>query len=120
MVGMSLPRALDRCFQQIGFPQLPKTRSGRLTRLLASTGERLAQRSRDSAPARTLSELQAQLDALAHYYNAIRPHRALGGRTPLQAYSARLKARPAGASPDTHFRVRSDGVDETGKIRLRF
>jgi hypothetical protein len=40
------------------------------------------------APARTLAELQAQLDAFAHYYNAIRPHRALGGRTPLQAYTA--------------------------------
>jgi transposase InsO family protein len=37
------------------------------------------------APAKTLAELQIQLDAFAHYYNAIRPHRALGGRTPLQA-----------------------------------
>jgi hypothetical protein len=29
-----------------------------------------------------------------HYYNNVRPHRALDGRAPLQAYSARLKARP--------------------------
>jgi len=36
--------------------------------------------------ARTLGELQAQLDTFAHYYNDIPPHRALEGRTPLQAY----------------------------------
>ena len=72
------------------------------------------------APAKTLSELQAQLDAFAHYYNTIRPHRALGGRTPLQAYSARVKARPADAeAPDTHFRIRHDKVDSVGKVSLR-
>jgi transposase InsO family protein len=68
----------------------------------------------------TLSELQEQLDAFAHYYNAIRPHRALGGHTPLQAYSARVKARPAGAPAKTYFRVRSDTVDDAGKVSLRF
>jgi transposase InsO family protein len=68
----------------------------------------------------TLSELQEQLDAFAHYYNAIRPHRALGGRTPLQSYSARVKARPAGAPAKTYFRVRTDRVDETGKVSLRY
>jgi transposase InsO family protein len=72
-------------------------------------------------PARTLEELQAQLDAFAHYYNTIRPHRALHGRTPLQAYSARIKARPAGSTaPNTHFRVRHDRVDKTGKVTLRY
>jgi transposase InsO family protein len=70
--------------------------------------------------AQTLSELQGQLDAFAHYYNHIRPHRALHRRTPLQAYSARVKARPAGASPATYFRVRQDKVDETGKVSLRY
>ena len=69
---------------------------------------------------RSLSELQEQLDSFAHYYNAIRPHRALGGRTPLQAYSARVKARPAGAPAKTYFRVREDRVDETGKVSLRY
>jgi len=72
------------------------------------------------APVKTLLELQGQLDAFCHYYNAIRPHRALGGRTPLQAYSARLKARPADAeAPDTHFRIRHDKVDSVGKVSLR-
>jgi hypothetical protein len=38
----------------------------------------------------------------------------------LQAYSARLKARPAGAHAATYFRVRQDKVDATGKISLRY
>jgi transposase InsO family protein len=72
------------------------------------------------APARTLAELQDQLDAFAHYYNAIRPHRALGGRTPLQAYSARVKARPVSREdPETDFRVRHDKVDAGGTVTLR-
>jgi len=72
------------------------------------------------APAKTLLQLQGQLDAFCHYYNTIRPHRALGGHTPLQAYSARLKARPADAeAPDTHFRIRHDKVDSVGKVSLR-
>src|SRR5262249_36046646 len=71
-------------------------------------------------PAQTLSELQAQLDAFTPHYNHIRPHRALGGQTPLQAYSARTKARSAGSSPLTHFRVREDKVDKTGKVSLRY
>jgi Integrase core domain len=70
--------------------------------------------------AKTLEELQGQLDAFVHYYNHIRPHRAVGRRTPLQAYSARLKARPVGAAPATYFRVRQDRVDETGKVSLRY
>jgi transposase InsO family protein len=72
-------------------------------------------------PAQTLSGLQGQLDTFVHYYNHIRPHRALGGRTPLQAYSARIKARPAGESLATgHFRVRKDKVDATGTVTLRY
>jgi transposase InsO family protein len=71
-------------------------------------------------PARTLAQLQEQLDAFRHYYNHIRPHRAIGRRTPLQAYSARLKARPAGAAPGAYFRVREDKVDQTGKVSLRY
>jgi transposase InsO family protein len=70
--------------------------------------------------AKTLTELQAQLDAFVHYYNHIRPHRALHGHTPLQAYSNRIKARPAtGAPQPTHFRVRQDKVDQGGRVTLR-
>jgi hypothetical protein len=71
-------------------------------------------------PAKTLAELQGQLDAFAHSYNNVRPHRALGRRTPLQAYSSKLKARPAGAPAQTYFRVREDRVDKAGKVSLRY
>jgi transposase InsO family protein len=72
------------------------------------------------APARTLAGLQEQLDGFTGYYNATRPHRALGGRTPLQAYGARVKARPPGSpSVDAHFRVRQDKVDASGTVTLR-
>jgi transposase InsO family protein len=70
--------------------------------------------------ASALSELQGQLDAFVHYYNHIRPHRAIGRRTPLQAYSARSKARPAGAPAGIYFRVREDKVDKAGKVSLRY
>jgi transposase InsO family protein len=70
--------------------------------------------------AKTLTDLQAQLDTFVHYYNNIRPHRALHDRTPLQAYNARTKARPnAGSLQATHFRVRQDKVDQGGRVTLR-
>ena len=70
--------------------------------------------------AKTLTELQTQLDAFVHYYNHIRPHRALNGRTPLQAYSTKVKAHPTSqTSPETHFRVRRDKVDQGGRVTLR-
>ena len=96
-------------------PYHPQT-CGKVERLHQTLKRYLARQ----APARTLAELQQQLDAFVHYYNAIRPHRALGGRTPLQAYSARVKARPAAQAPATHFRVRQDKVDATGTVTLRY
>ncbi len=71
--------------------------------------------------ARTLRGLQAQLDRFRHYYNAIRPHRALGRRTPLVAFEARPKATPTGAAiADSHYRVRQDRADTSGVITLRY
>ena len=46
-------------------------------------------------PAADLAALQRQLDRFQRYYNTVRPHRALGRRTPVQAYNARSKAAPA-------------------------
>jgi transposase InsO family protein len=75
--------------------------------------------SRQTAP-HSLAELQLQLDTFRAYYNQRRPHRALGGRTPLVAFQARLHARPLGATPEAHFRVRHDRVDDHGKVTLRY
>jgi transposase InsO family protein len=96
-------------------PYHPQT-CGKIERLHQTLKRYLARQK----PAGTLTELQAQLDTFVHYYNHIRPHRALNGRTPLQAYSNRVKARPANQpSPTTHFRVRQDKVDQGGRVTLR-
>jgi hypothetical protein len=97
-------------------PYHPQT-CGKVERLHQTLKRYLA----NQEPSPSLSELQGRLDAFVHYYNAIRPHRALGGRTPLQAYSARVKARPVSEErPDTHFRIRHDKVDGQGKVSLRY
>ena len=96
-------------------PYHPQT-CGKVERLHQTLKRYLAKQ----PPAQDLPQLQAQLDTFAHYYNDIRPHRALGGQTPLQDYSARTKARPANSPPNTHFRVREDKVDKTGRVTLRY
>jgi transposase InsO family protein len=71
-------------------------------------------------PARSIAELQAQLDRFRRYYNTVRPHRALGRRTPIEAYQARPKALPTGTKlDDAGWRVRHDTVDGYGKLTLR-
>jgi transposase InsO family protein len=76
---------------------------------------------RQPKPAST-GELQEQIDVLAIYYNTCRPHRALGRRTPAEAFAARPKATPLPPSPapPAHFRVRNDRVDATGVVTLRY
>ncbi|HKH56378.1 MAG TPA: integrase core domain-containing protein, partial [Propionibacteriaceae bacterium] len=64
-------------------------------------------------------QLQTQLDTFTELYNTRRPHRALNQHTPRQAYDATVKAGPAGAINNPHFRVRRDRVDSGGKISLR-
>ena len=71
-------------------------------------------------PARTLPILQAQLNSFRTYYNQRRPHRALHGRTPLEAFNARLKAAPRTTTPPNNYRVRYDHVDAWGRVTLRF
>jgi transposase InsO family protein len=98
-------------------PYHPQT-CGKIERLHQTLKRYLAKQ----APAESISELQGQLDTFVHYYNDIRPHRALAGRTPLQAYSARIKAKPADGAPGvpSHFRVREDKVDAYGKVSVRY
>jgi transposase InsO family protein len=68
----------------------------------------------------SLTHLQLQLDAFRDYYNQQRPHRALGGRSPLAVFNARLKAKPDPAQTPTHYRVRKDKVDRFGRVTLRY
>jgi transposase InsO family protein len=69
--------------------------------------------------ARTLAELQAQLDRFRLEYNDHRPHRAIGRATPAEAYGATPKAQPAGRGAPGHFRLRYDIADKQGAITLR-
>ena len=70
--------------------------------------------------ARTITELQRQLDEFREHYNEQRPHRALNRRTPSDAYRATPKATPAsnGHAPG-HYRLRYDRLDSKGKMTLR-
>jgi transposase InsO family protein len=68
----------------------------------------------------TVAELQALIDRFVDEYNHRRPHRSLPHRaTPATAYQARPKATPGHQQTDSHDRVRSDRVDNSGKITLR-
>ncbi|HEX4734362.1 MAG TPA: IS481 family transposase [Thermoleophilaceae bacterium] len=75
---------------------------------------------RSRPPARTLTELQGQLDEFREYYNEQRPHRALQRRTPGEAYRVTPKAAPAsnGHAPG-HYRLRYDRLDLKGKMTIR-
>ena len=70
--------------------------------------------------ARSLTELQFQLDAFRDYYNSRRAHRALERRTPLAVFNSLLKARPVERPAPTDHRVRQDKIDAFGKVTLRY
>ena len=71
--------------------------------------------------ARSIAQLQAQIDRFIDYYNNVRPHRAKGRMTPRQAFDGRDKARPGAPriQPGKGLRVRQDRIDKTGAITLR-
>lgn len=72
-------------------------------------------------PAGDPAELQAQLDRFAAYYNTERPHRALGRRTPSEAFAARTKATAKQSiAAEGHHRVRRDRIDTGGRVSLRY
>ena len=72
-------------------------------------------------PVATIDALFAQLDTFREYYNTKRPHRAVGRRTPVDAYMSRPKAAPLldGSVNTPHLRVRRDRIDATGVVTLR-
>ena len=96
-------------------PYHPQT-CGKVERFHQTLKKHLAKKRR----ARTLAQLQGQLDRFADYYNTTRPHRALGRHTPAEAFAARTKAVPGSPMPEGHHRVRRDKVDKTGKVTLRY
>jgi transposase InsO family protein len=70
----------------------------------------------------TLEDLQGRLDWFRAYYNIERPHRAIGRRTPTEAFEDRPKASPSGKRLEVpkHYRVRQDRVDRGGTVTLRY
>jgi transposase InsO family protein len=96
-------------------PRHPQTR-GKVERFHQTQKKWLAAQ----PAAATLVDLQRQLDRFRRYYNTVRPHRAIGRRTPAQAYAARPKARPAGPRLNPHYRVRRDRTDGLGVVTLRY
>src|SRR5215211_2718511 len=68
-------------------PYHPQT-CGKVERFHQTLKRWLARQARAS----TIGELQAQVDRFVAYYNEIRPHRAVGRRTPREAFEARVRA----------------------------
>lgn len=100
--------------QKNGAPGHPQTQ-GKIERF-----HQTLKRWLDRGPAaRTLPELQRQLDAFRLVYNEERPHRAIGRVTPGEAYRATPKAMAAGSRAGGHFRLRYDVADTKGAITLR-
>lgn len=67
----------------------------------------------------TIDDLQASLTQFQTWYNTQRPHRSVGRRTPLEAYTALPKATPT--TPRTsEWRSRTDKVDTHGKVTIRY
>lgn len=100
--------------QRNGRPFHPQTQ-GKIERFHQTLKRWLAAQ----APARSLAQLQKQLDRFRQHYNDERPHRALDRRTPQTAYDATIKASPADHPDGGNWRIRHDRVDQFGKLSLR-
>jgi transposase InsO family protein len=72
-------------------------------------------------PPTTTKQLQSQLDHFVAYYNEVRPHRAIGRRPPIDAFTARERSYPRGPIIDcAGYRVRHDRIDKRGAVTLRY
>lgn len=74
---------------------------------------------RGQPPARTIEELQTQIDWFVEYYNTQRPHRACKRRPPIERFNARDKAVPGTPTANRHFRTRKDKINAGGHVTLR-
>lgn len=100
--------------QKNGSPGHPQTQ-GKIERFHQTQKRWLSQQPK----CENMAELQLQLNEFTEIYNTKRPHKALGLRTPSQAYEATVKAEPEGNGVTAHFRVRFDVVDQFGKVSIR-
>jgi hypothetical protein len=67
----------------------------------------------------TLAQMQALLDQFREHYNHHRPHRALSGHTPAEAFAATGKATPAtGTQPAHSVRVLDRKVSTDGLVGI--
>ncbi len=71
-------------------------------------------------PARSLADLQHQLDIFRAYYNNVRPHRALNRQTPIALFNSLIKAKPLSQPAPVDHRVRHDKLDSQGGVTLRY
>jgi len=112
----SFERALaDLQIRQLnGAPNHPQTQ-GKIERFHQTEKRWLA-----AQPTATdLPVLEDQLDTFQTWYNTQRPHRALNRHTPAETYLATPKARPASRSRPGGYTIRTDHVDQHGKVSLR-
>ena len=100
--------------QKNGHPNHPQTQ-GKVERFHQTLKRWLAKQ----PPVATLPELQRQLDSFREIYNAQRPHRELGRKTPASVYTDLPKAAPTGPGNPGHYRLRYDLLDKLGKMSLR-
>lgn len=98
-----------------GRPYHPQTQ-GKIERWHQTLKKYLAKK----PPAKTIEELQAQVDTFIAYYNEVRPHRSLSRKTPRAVYNAKIKAHPNKKLETTNFRVRRDKVGSNGVVTLRY
>jgi transposase InsO family protein len=100
--------------QKNGHPGHPQTQ-GKIERFHQTLKKWLLSKPR----AENLNQLQLQLDEFRELYNNQRPHKALGMKTPQEAYQKTIKATPNKCNVREVYRTRNDHVDELGKISLR-
>jgi transposase InsO family protein len=100
--------------QKNGSPNHPQTQ-GKIERFHQTLKYWLAQQPR----AKTITDLQIQLDEFRNVYNKHRPHTSLNRQTPHHVYHDTIKAKPLIGVLEEHFRVRYDRIDSTGKVTLR-
>lgn len=105
---------LHGIIQKNGRPGHPQTQ-GKIERFHQTLKRYLAAQPRPHS----IEKLNHLLTQFQVWYNTQRPHRALGGRTPEEAYLALPKATPTGKT-QSEWRSRVDRVDTHGAVTLRY